>query len=57
MESVLDRARSFGYEKLLLDTLPSMQTAQALYRELGFVETRPYRQNPVGEVTFHELRL
>jgi len=57
VESVLDRARSFGYEKMLLDTLPSMQTAQALYREIGFVETRPYRQNPVPGVTFLELTL
>jgi putative acetyltransferase len=57
VESVLDRARSFGYEKMLLDTLPSMQTAQALYREIGFVETRPYRHNPVAGVTFLELSL
>jgi putative acetyltransferase len=57
VESVLDRARSFGYEKMLLDTLPSMQTAQALYREIGFVETRAYRQNPVPGVTSLELTL
>ncbi len=57
MESVLERARSFGYEKMLLDTLPSMQTAQALYRGIGFVETRPYRPNPVPGVTFLELTL
>lgn len=57
VESVLDRARSFGYEKMLLDTLPSMQTAQALYREIGFVETGPYRHNPVAGVTFLELSL
>jgi putative acetyltransferase len=55
VESLLDRARSLGYEKMLLDTLPSMQTAQALYRDIGFVETRPYRHNPVAGVTFLEL--
>jgi putative acetyltransferase len=57
VERVLDRARSFGYQTMLLDTLPSMQTAQALYREIGFVETRPYRKNPVQGVTFLELTL
>jgi putative acetyltransferase len=57
VESILERARSFGYEKMLLDTLPSMQTAQALYREIGFVETQPYRTNPVAGVTFLELTL
>ena len=57
VESVLERARSLGYEKMLLDTLPSMQTAQALYHRIGFVETRPYRHNPVPGVTFLELTL
>jgi putative acetyltransferase len=57
VESVLDRARAFGYEKMLLDTLPLMQTAQALYRRIGFVERRPYRHNPVAGVTFLELTL
>jgi N-acetylglutamate synthase-like GNAT family acetyltransferase len=57
VECVLNRARSFGYRKMLLDTLPSMQTAQALYRRVGFVETRSYRHNPVPGVTFLELTL
>jgi N-acetylglutamate synthase-like GNAT family acetyltransferase len=57
VEGVQERARSFGYEKMLLDTLPSMQTAQNLYRAIGFVEVQPYRNNPVAGVTFLELTL
>ena len=45
-ESILDAARSAAYHCVLLDTLDDMESARALYEDLGFVEIPPYYHNP-----------
>ena len=56
-EEVIAEARAQGYVRMLLDTLPSMTAAHALYESLGFAATTPYRHNPVPGTAFLELDL
>lgn len=46
-EAMLDLARQGGYDHVLLDTLDDMESARALYVELGFEPIEPYYHNPI----------
>lgn len=57
MQAVIGEARRIGYREMRLDTLPTMLTAQAMYREAGFREIAPYYETPVGGTVFMALDL
>ena len=54
--SVIDAARQLGYARIVLDTLPKLAPAIALYRDLGFAETGPYLASPTPGAVCFELR-
>jgi len=56
-EAVIERARSIGYARMRLDTVPSMEVARRLYISLGFNDIEPYRHNPIESAVFMELKL
>jgi len=55
---IIAEAHQLGHKKLRLDTVePVMKTAVAMYRQLGFREISPYRQNPIEGALYMELEL
>ena len=57
VEGLIQEARSIGYRRMVLDTLPSMEAAQKLYRTFGFREIPPYAKNSVPGALFFQLTL
>src|ERR1700758_208205 len=57
-ETILNEARSIGYQSVRLDTVERMmRDAVGLYRALGFREIAPYRANPMEGTLYMELVL
>ena len=55
--AALREARTRGYHRMRLDTVPGMEAAIALYRALGFRAIAPYRKNPIPGALFFERDL
>ncbi len=55
--SIIEQGREAGYRAMRLDTVPTMTVAIVLYSSLGFVDIPPYRENPIPEARYLELRL
>ena len=55
--TVIARARSKGYHRMVLDTLERLNPSLALYRSLGFRPCAAYYPNPLTGVVYLELDL
>jgi len=56
-QAAIDLAREAGCARIVLDTLPKMREAQALYGLLGFKEIAPYLSEPTPGALCYELKL
>ena len=57
LDQLVGTARLRGYREIWLDTLPTMQAAQQLYRHYGFEAAEAYYDTPVAGTVFMRLEL
>lgn len=56
-ELVIGFAGKAGYRRMVLDTLPQLETAKSMYARMGFGEIAPYYHNPLPGVVYMEKLL
>ena len=57
VEKIIAEATDMQYDTMVLDSLPSMGSAIALYKKCGFYEIEPYCYNPVKGTVFMQKDL
>lgn len=57
VEEIVRRAERVGYRRMVLDTMPDMAGAIALYKEQEFVECGQYWDHPAERAVFMERPL
>ncbi len=57
LDTIVAEAKTIGYQCMLLDTLPGLATAVAMYRRYGFQETEKYYDNPITNAIYLKLPL
>jgi ribosomal protein S18 acetylase RimI-like enzyme len=57
VEEIVRKAERAGYQRMVLDTVPEMAGAIALYQQQGFVDTTRYWDCPIEETIYLEKAL
>lgn len=57
VERLIGDAREIGYKYMLLDTLPFLQTAIKMYKNLGFYEIEKYNNSPMDTTIYMKYDL
>lgn len=57
VERIIEDARSLGYSRLMLDTMPELVSARHMYGSMGFRVTERYNNSPLDTTIFMEYRL
>lgn len=57
IQKIINDAKEIGYSYLLLDTLPFLEKAILIYRNLGFHTTDCYNDSPMSTSIYMKLKL
>ncbi len=57
VEKIIADAKEIGYSHMLLDTLPFLRRAIALYKNMGFYEVEQYNDSPMRNAVYMKLDL
>ncbi len=57
IRQVIDDARDIGYEHMLLDTLPFLESAIYMYKKYGFYEIESYNDSPMETSIYMKMDL
>lgn len=57
LRKAIEVGRELGYQKMRLDTLPTMDSAIKLYEKTGFYKIESYRFNPIEGALYYEIKL
>lgn len=57
IKTIISDAKIIGYQNMLLDTLPFLHGAIALYNKLGFYEIESYNNSPIDTTIYMKLDL
>lgn len=52
VEAIVESGRSLGYGRMVLDTIPRLQSAYKIYRAASFDPCDPYYHNPLDDVIY-----
>lgn len=56
-QRIVEEAGQIGYRHMYLDTLPFLQTAITMYRNMGFYEVASYNNSPMENLVYLRLDL
>lgn len=57
VKKIISDAKKIGYSSMLLDTLPFLQTAIKMYKQMGFYEIECYNDSPMNNSIYLKLEL
>lgn len=52
IQNIISNSVKAGYKEMVLDTIKPLKSAIHLYKKFGFVECKPYYNNPMDDVIY-----